>query len=232
MSTLPRPLREASAVKTLKDRFYRLLLTKRSMRFPSFDEDLHHRLTKKQDYFRYATLVLALQRLQEEHLAGAMAEVGVFRGETSQVLHTAAPNRTLYLFDTFAGFPTHQLESWQKDDTRFRDTSLAQVRSQFKHADRVVVRAGYVPDTLAGLEDERFAFVLLDLDIYEPTVASLEFFYPRLVAGGYLVIHDYNNPESDWACKRAFDDFLADKPEHLIEIADRWGSAFIRKSAC
>jgi O-methyltransferase len=103
------------------------------------------------------------------------------------------------------------------------------VRRRVGPADNVVLRPGYVPDTLAGLEDERFAFVLLDLDLLEPTRASLEFFYPRLSPGAYLVMHDYNNAESDWACKRAMDDFLRDKPERLIELGDVWGSALIRR---
>ena len=47
----------------------------------------------------------------------------------------------------------------------------------------MIVRQGYVPETLNGLEDERFAFVLLDLDLYKPTLASLEFFYGRIHPG-------------------------------------------------
>jgi hypothetical protein len=43
-------------------------------------------------------------------------------------------------------------------------------------------------------------------------------------------MHDYNNPESQWACKRAFDEFLADKPERLVELGDVWGSALIRRA--
>ena len=93
----------------------------------------------------------------------------------------------------------------------------------------VIIKNGFVPDTLQGLEDITFAFVLLDLDKYKPTLASLEFFYPRLVKGGYLVVHDFNSPESDWACNRALNAFMKDKPERLIEIADRAGSAMFRK---
>jgi O-methyltransferase len=71
--------------------------------------------------------------------------------------------------------------------------------------------------------------VLLDLDLFDPTRAILEFFYPRLSRGGYLIVHDYNNEESDWACKRVLDSFLADKPERLVELGDVWGSALIRR---
>jgi O-methyltransferase len=71
--------------------------------------------------------------------------------------------------------------------------------------------------------------VLLDLDLHAPTVASLEFFYPRLAKGAYLIVHDYNSREYNGACKRALDDFLSDKPERVVDIADVWGSALVRK---
>ena len=48
------------------------------------------------------------------------------------------------------------------------------------------------PVTLEGLED-RFAFVSLDVDLYQPTAAGLKYFYPRLVNGGCTLIQGYNN---------------------------------------
>jgi O-methyltransferase len=213
----------------VRGRVLRPLTRFREMRFPSFPADLHDQIVHSDDYFRYTTLGLAIQRVLDEPIEGAFAEVGVWRGETSAFLHRAAPSRRLYLFDTFEGFPDRDLGAGEVD-TRFRDTSQEAVRRRVGPSTNVILRPGYVPDTLAGLEDERFAIVLLDLDLFEPTLASLEFFYERMAAGGYLVMHDYNNPESDWACKRAFDSFLADRPELVLELGDMWGSALIRRS--
>jgi hypothetical protein len=42
-------------------------------------------------------------------------------------------------------------------------------------------------------------------------------------------MHDYSNPGSDWACKRAMDAFRKNRPERLIELGDVWGSALIRR---
>jgi O-methyltransferase len=215
-------------IPAVRGRILRPLVRFREMRFPTFAADVHESIAASDDYFRYATLGLAVQRVLDERVAGAFAEVGVWRGETSAFLHRLAPDRRLYLFDTFSGFPEADLAPGATDE-RFRDTSEQAVRRRVGSSPNVVLRPGYVPDTLAGLEDERFAFVLLDLDLLEPTRASLEFFYPRLAAGGYLVMHDYNNSESDWACKRAFDAFLADRPERLVELGDVWGSALIRR---
>jgi O-methyltransferase len=216
-------------IPALRGRMLRPLVRFREMRFPTFAPDLHESVAVSDDYFRYVTLGLGAQRVLDERIPGAFAEVGVWRGETSAFLHRLAPERRLYLFDTFSGFPDRDLPQGATD-ARFRDTSKQAVRRRVGPSPNVVLRSGYVPDTLAGLEDETFAFVLLDLDLLQPTQASLEFFHPRLSPGGYLIVHDYNNPESDWACKRALDAFLADRPERVIELGDVWGSALIRRA--
>ena len=70
---------------------------------------------------------------------------------------------------------------------------------------------------------------MLDVDIYVPTVAAREFFYPRLSSGGYLFVHDYDSPESDNAMQRALGGFLPGKPEKVLELPDEWGSAVLQK---
>ena len=47
---------------------------------------------------------------------------------------------------------------------------------------------------LTGCATERFALVSLDVDLEESTLAGLRWFYPRLNACGYLLLHDYNAP--------------------------------------
>lgn len=216
-------------IPAVRGRLLRPLVRFREMRFPTFDQAVHESITASDDYFRYATLGLALARVLSEEIDGALAEVGVWRGETSAFIHRLAPERRLYLFDTFEGFPAQDLAPGARD-LRFRDTSAAAVRDRVGRSPSVILKPGYVPDVLEEVAQERFAFALLDLDLLEPTRASLEFFYPRLSPGGYLIVHDYNNDESEWACKRAFDAFLADKPERLIELGDVWGTALIRRA--
>ncbi|MDR1267790.1 MAG: TylF/MycF family methyltransferase [Holosporales bacterium] len=53
-------------------------------------------------------------------------------------------------------------------------------------SEKLVFRKGYFPDTAASDADEKFAFVSLDTDLYQPIHAGLEFFYPRLHEGGHL----------------------------------------------
>lgn len=179
------------------------------------------------DPVRYGTVLLALEQIEKEQIAGALAECGVYRGTMSQFLHKHAPTRLLYLFDTFEGFDPRDVEGTQ--DERFRDTSAELVRSAFGSADTIVIRQGYFPESAKGLSEERFAFVMIDFDKYRPILAALDFFYPRMHRGGYVVLHDYNSTESDYGCFRAATEFLASKPERLITIPDKWGSALFRK---
>lgn len=201
---------------------------RRPMRFPSYSPDVSRRIETLADDVRYASLALAIQRLEAERIEGAFAELGVYRGITSKFIRQQAPNRRLYLFDTFAGFPADALET--ADDSRFRDTSQEKVARLIGDLRNVVFRAGYFPQTAAGLEQERFALVMLDFDLYRSAIDAFKFFYPRLVPGGYFFLHDFNSPESDYAISRAASEFLADKPERLVEIPDEWGSAVFRKA--
>jgi O-methyltransferase len=198
------------------------------MRFPPYDETVKRLVKAAPDPVRFSTIAMALMRLEREHIEGDLAEVGVYRGELSRLIATVRPDRKLYLFDTFAGFPKQDLEV--ASDSRFRDTSMQSVRRRLPEGANVIFRKGYFPETAKGLEDNRFAFVMLDLDLFKPTVAGLEFFYERTNPGGFIFLDDYNNAESGWAVSRALNGFLEGKPERLVEIADAWGTVVMRKT--
>ena len=195
----------------------------RPMLFPTFDAGIERASVASGDYVRYASFALALRTLEREQVPGAFAELGVWRGATSVFLHRCAPERRLYLFDTFEGFPLADREPENSADARFQDTSEEAVRRVIGGGDNVIIRKGRFPETAAGLEHETFAFVLLDLDVFAPTLAGLEFFYPRLAPGGYVFVHDYNSPESNSACPRAVRQAMQDKPERVVELAGRLG---------
>jgi len=197
------------------------------MRFPTYPQHIADLIESYHDDVRYATLALAIQRLDLDRIEGSFAEVGVYQGATSNFIHQQSPDRQLYLFDTFEGFPPGDLDI-EKDD-RFKDTSQEAVARFLGDSASIKFRKGYFPETSVGLEDEKFAFVMLDVDLYRPALEVFRFFYPRLVRGGYFFMHDFNSTESEHAISRAAQAFMSDKPELLIEIPDYLGSAFFRK---
>ena len=70
------------------------------MQFPTYSVAVAKRVEEYHDEARYATLALAIQRLELDEIPGAFAEVGVYRGVTSAFIHHQSPHRRLYLFDT------------------------------------------------------------------------------------------------------------------------------------
>jgi len=179
------------------------------------------------DAVRRGSLFLAARTLKREDIVGAFAELGVYRGVTSRLIHLLDPTRKMYLFDTFTGFD--ERDAAGENDRRFTDTDADAVLAYMDANEQVEVRAGWFPETAQGLEDEQFALVSLDVDKEAPTLAGLAYFYPRLSPGGYLFVHDYNSPESDFGVSKAIHAFMADKPEAPLEIPDLNGSIVIRR---
>ncbi len=181
------------------------------------------------DPIKLASMALAINRIDKLNIEGAFSEFGVYLGETSEIIHNLAPERKLYLFDTFEGFPEEFLE--QKEYVgRFKPPDLFSIKAKFGASRNIIIRKGIFPDTTKGLEELRFAFVNIDADLYKSTLEGLKFFYPRVVKGGYIFIHDYNNPaESNAGVYRAVNEFMMDKPEKIVEIPDALGTVILRK---
>ncbi len=101
----------------------------------------------------------------------------------------------------------------------FEDTSLDFVKNVLTGYRNVEFYKGVFPGTLTSrlLNETRFSFVNLDVDLYRSTMDCLEYFYPRLNKNGILVSHDYNSINGS-GVKKAFDEFFAGRPEHVIEL--------------
>lgn len=185
---------------------------------------------KYPDKVRFFNFWFQVERLKKDEVSGAFAEAGVYKGESAGIIHHADPGRIFHLFDTFSGFEARDLvyetgEAATYTVKNFADTGVNNVILKIGGNENIIVHAGYFPDSAVGLEDEIFALVNLDLDLYIPTKAALEFFYPRLSPGGVIIIHDYN-PKWEGICK-AVDEFVAGIHEPLILIPDTDGSCMI-----
>lgn len=161
-----------------------------------------------------AFLVHSLARAQRL-LPGAMAEVGVYQGCSAKLISLASEGRPLHLFDTFAGLPEPDAAESRHLKPRQYHSSLASVRAFLAGERNVFFHPGCFPATAAGLEEERFSFVHLDVDLKSSTRACLEFFHPRMVPGGIIMTHDYSFLDG---VREAFAEFLEARGGHVIEL--------------
>ena len=150
---------------------------------------------------------------------GDFLEVGCFQGSSTKLICEMKGNdRSFYVCDTFEGLP----ESTEKDKGVHRKAqyacSLESVSTYLSAYKNVHFVKGFFPDSAAGVipEDSQFAFVHLDVDLYESTLKSLEYAYPRLVSGAVILSHDYSILAG---VKAAVHEFLEVHPEcALIEL--------------
>lgn len=185
----------------------------------------------KGDLVRLYFLLNQIEYIKTNNVNGSIAEVGVFKGSTAKLFHQNFPNRKIFLFDTFKGFDSrdtsHEKESSGANEGGWTST-IEQVKNFVGESPLVSFIQGYFPDTTASLNSkEVYSLVHLDADLYNPQFSGLEYFYPRVVKGGVIIIHDCNNEY--FGSRRALDEFFLNKPETPVIIPDKSGSAVVIK---
>lgn len=159
---------------------------------------------------RFDSLHQMVRHVLNKNISGDFAECGCKHGHSTYLIademRKVDTSRDLWVFDSFEGGLS---DKGDKDrttklaDTNVRSTQIQKERfsSQYNHVQSVFkgmpfvhLVKGWIPDTFTDdLGDKNFAFVHLDVDLYEPTKSSLDFFYSRLSDGGVIVVDDYNS---------------------------------------
>jgi O-methyltransferase len=186
---------------------------------------------KREDFVRRQSFRLAAERIRDQGIPGAVAELGVYQGEQAALLNDLFPGRRMRLFDTFEGFSDKDLPAEAEFSGAavgdFANTSIDLVMSQMSDPSMVSIHQGFFPESAAGIDDQ-FAFVSLDVDLHDPTAAGLRWFYPRLSKGGYIFVHDYNNRRY-MGVRRAVDEFVNESGACAVPLPDFAGSIVIAK---
>ena len=217
-------------------------VTTMAMNYDLGRETLHDLYDPMCDYVRYRELELLSEMIRMRDVPGAVAEAGVDMGQTSAILSRLFPDRELFLYDTFEGFPEEAVdieaasfEFDRKIADKWKlvrpssDLIISRVCQGLSSPEHAHIRKGIFP---AAAEEDRnvtFAFVLLDMDLYKSMLDGILFFYPRLAPEAYLMLHDYNTCKFE-GTRQAFLD--AEKelgPFTAFPLPDQGGSLVIRK---
>lgn len=189
---------------------------------------------ERQD-IRLAAVRLLANEIKERNISGAIAELGVYRGELAKEMNRLLPDRKLYLFDTFEGFDEkditveHTVGSQRAKTGDFSDTSIELVRAKMTAPEQVIFCKGYFPESLSQVDTlPLLALVSLDPDLYEPVYQGLCVFYPLLSPGGAIVIHDYNSVQFP-GVKKAVQRYCTEHGLFVVPLMDLHGSAVLIK---
>ena len=149
---------------------------------------------------------------EEENMEGACAEAGVFEGDFAKYINLYFPKRKLYLFDTFEGFCEcdilieEKLRVSKAQTSDYSNTSVEMVKSKMPYVNQVEIIKGYFPESALNIP-QKFCFVNLDLDLYQPTLKGLKWLRDKIVQGGVILVHDYYS-EIFKGPKMAVDEFV------------------------
>jgi O-methyltransferase len=164
-------------------------------------------------------LLRAVEHVVRHRIPGAFVECGVYAGGNLELMiralqHLEIADRDIYAYDTFAGMPRPQAIDdqgldgdlttvWEAHRTAadgdagstWMRASLDTVRQRIRRLrypdDRLRFVQGLVEQTIPAVIPDRIAILRLDTDFYSSTRHELVHLYPRLSAGGVLIIDDY-----------------------------------------
>ncbi len=154
--------------------------------------------------------------LMQTKIDGDFVEVGVCNGASSEIICKGKGNKHLYLFDTFNGLPKPSKIELGLSEKMFSG-KYKYVNQRLSKYRNVHIYKGVFPKTSEPIKNKKFAFVHLDVDLYQSTKDCIEFFYKRMLSGGIILSHDYHSPFTP-GVKKAFDEFFSNKPEEIIGL--------------
>ncbi len=176
-------------------------------------------------------MLYQLMRLIED-IPGDTAECGVYEGAGSYLICkinslNRSFCRTHYLFDSFEGLSKpHESDGvyWTEGDLYSPLEILKKNLSEF--SENIEIYEGWIPQRFKDVEEKKFCFVHIDVDLYAPTLDSMIFFYQRMNEGGIIICDDYGYTTCPGATK-AIDNFLEEKQEKMISLSG--GGGFLIK---
>ena len=173
-------------------------------------------------------------------LKGDYVECGVAGGAQVAAMALAAPEKKIWLFDSFEGIPI----AGKHDDSQpgigpitngsgelissgVSSCSIEGVKSHMKDwgipLDNMKFVEGWFQNTMPKNRVKDIALLRLDGDLYESTLICLEYLYPKLIKGGYLIIDDY----ALTGCRKAVDRYLLSA--QFTEVDGGGGVVYLQK---
>jgi len=162
---------------------------------------------------------------------GVYVECGVAAGAQIIAMAYAAPNKTIYAFDSFQGIPLPSNRDDQMPGLKFLsqreiinlpdpgsqllESSGATVVSLDDFKDHCVKSGvgtrnikpvcGWFEETVPNFQREKIAILRLDGDLYNSTTVCLKYLFDRVIEGGYVIIDDWSLN----GCRSACDDYFS-----------------------
>ena len=193
-------------------------------------------------------VLLCYQLYVLKEVDGPIIECGVFRGFSALAMNILMHElkklegkelRKLYLLDSFEGLSKPVAEDYVRLPEGAKNaensivkkghfaTPIEEVERVFSNMNNVNFIKGWIPEAFDSLPEEKWSFVHIDVDLYEPIHNCLEYFYPRMQKGGIIINDDFGSALFPGA-GQAWREFFDNKNEGYA-ILDTGQAVFIKK---
>lgn len=147
------------------------------------------------DTTRICNLIKYAVRANETMDSNALfCEFGSYKCGAGELISKACPNRSIFLIDSFQGLPETNPD---KGDFHFQgemaDVDFIGTAGYFKILyQNVRLLKGFSPAVFDFFdENTKFTFLHIDCDLFQSGQDAIDFFWPRLLPGGYMLWDDY-----------------------------------------
>lgn len=156
-------------------------------------------------------------------LNGDFVECGVNTGAYAialiKYIDFERTGKSFYLFDTFKGLEASQISEAEKKEgiekyLKGYKNVYEQVKATFSPYPNIKIIRGLVPDSLPECKSSEICFLSIDMNVVKPEIDAVNYFWPKMVKGGVIILDDYGFPQHINQ-KLAFDAFAR---SHNVEI--------------
>ena len=147
------------------------------------------------DHFRGSKIIFQIDIFKSIiDVKGDICEFGIFKGNSL--------NRLIFLRDFYSkekifAFDTQKKKNYNKflNQSKNKQLSFYQLKKKLIRKNmfsKVQLVKGDVLSTLKKTKLKKLSYVLLDLDIYEPTKYVLNYIWPKMQKKGIILLDNYN----------------------------------------
>jgi predicted O-methyltransferase YrrM len=155
-----------------------------------------------------------LRQLAKLHNNASFGEAGIYAG-MSMFFTAEYCNNTFIGIDSFRG--VSEPNSMDSDYFKKHDLSIDKKYCEMTLArfNNIKIFDGWIPEILKDIPEKKYSFVNIDVDLYEPTKHSIEYFWERLLPGGVMILDDFGSSKTIGARKAALE--ILGK-EYMLEL--------------
>jgi len=171
----------------------------------------------------YARLYILRQLATQQKDKGNFAECGVYAGMSMFFVADLCTNKFVGV-DSFEGVsePGKYDSDYFKSKKLSIDISFA--KTFLKNFNNIDLYKGWIPEVFNIIDDKEYSYVNIDVDLYDPTKNSIEYFWPKIIKGGVLICDDYGSDKTPGA-RKAMNDFFG--VDNILELPT--GQALVYK---